>query len=287
MCVGRTLQSRGRLLVIDRPLVMGILNVTPDSFYDGGRYEDTDAAVERAAGMLSEGADIIDVGGASSRPGSVPPLPDEEISRTVPVIRQLRKRFPDAWISIDTYRAAVAEAALEAGADIVNDISSGDDDPKMWDVVGRRKAPYIMMHKQGTPATMQKQPQYADVVRDIVEYFIEKTAAARDAGIKDIVIDPGFGFGKTIAHNYALLRRLEAFGIFPFPLLVGLSRKSMIWKVAGVSPAGALPGTIAAEAVALRKGAHILRVHDVAATRQLVAVMQRYGPGWSAGWDDA
>ncbi len=271
-----TLHAHGRLLVIDRPLIMGILNVTPDSFYDGGRHSTEEAALQRAAEMIREGADIIDVGGASSRPGARPPALDEEIRRTAPLIRRIRQAFPEVWISIDTYRAAAANAAIEAGADIVNDISSGDDDPAMWDVVKRHQVPYIMMHKQGTPETMQQNPHYDDVVHDIIEYFIQKTAAARTFGLKDLIIDPGFGFGKTIAHNYELLRRLEAFHIFDMPLLVGLSRKSMIWKTAGVSPAEALPGTLALEMMALQKGAHILRVHDIAATRQLVAVVGRY-----------
>ncbi len=269
----RTLQSRGRLLVWDRPLVMGILNVTPDSFYDGGRYADVEAALRRAEALLAEGADILDIGGASSRPGSVPPSTAEEIRRVVPVIEAVRTRFPDAWISIDTYRAAVAEAALQAGADMVNDIAAGDDDPRMWEVVADHGVPYIMMHKQGTPQDMQRNPTYGDVVRDILRYFVQKIGAARQRGIHDLILDPGFGFGKTLSHNYELLRRLDAFSIFPYPLLVGLSRKSMIWKAAHTTPDDALPGTSALHALALIRGADILRVHDVGAARQVIEVV--------------
>ncbi len=254
---------------------MGILNITPDSFYDGGRYMALDAAMAQAQLLMELGADIIDIGGASSRPGSVPPPPDEEIRRVVPVIESIRCHYPEAWIAIDTYRADVAVAAIEAGADIVNDISAGDDDSRMWQVVAHYGIPYVMMHKQGIPQTMQQNPTYGDVVKEIVQYFVDKTHAARQVGIHDIIIDPGFGFGKTIAHNYELLCRLNAFRIFPYPLLVGISRKSMIWKVAHATPEDSLPGTSALHALALQQGADILRVHDVKAARQVISVVER------------
>lgn len=243
---------------------MGILNVTPDSFYDGGRYTHTEAAVARAAQMLNEGADILDIGGASSRPGAETVPETEEIQRVVPVIAAIRQQYPDAIISIDTWRAAVARAAVAAGADIVNDISAGTLDPMLIPTVAELQVPYILMHIQGTPQTMQLQPEYNDVATEVLDFLIQKVATLRSAGIRDIIIDPGFGFGKTIAHNYALLRELHTYRqVLQLPLLAGISRKSMIYKLLNITAEESLPATTALHLFALQQGADILRVHDV------------------------
>lgn len=260
----KTIQSKGRLFDLQSPFVMGILNVTPDSFYDGGRYTHTEAAVARAAQMLSEGADILDIGGASSRPGAETVPESEEIQRVVPVIAAIRQQYPDAIISIDTWRAAVARAAVAAGADIVNDISAGTLDPMLIPTVAELQVPYILMHIQGTPQTMQLQPEYNDVATEVLDFLSQKVATLRSAGIRDIIIDPGFGFGKTIAHNYALLRELHTYRqVLQLPLLAGVSRKSMIYKLLNITAEESLPATTALHLFALQQGADILRVHDV------------------------
>jgi len=252
---------------------MGILNVTPDSFYDGGRYDDSDAVLRQVEKMLHEGATIIDVGGMSSRPGARGVPVEEELNRVIPTVQAIRKRFTEAFISIDTVWAKVAKEAIEAGADIVNDISGGSMDDALIPTVATLNVPYILMHIQGTPQTMQNEPHYEDVVTDVLDYFIKKTAELRQNGIKDIILDPGFGFGKTIEHNYTLLKKMSIFQITDLPLLAGVSRKSMIYKILDTTPDKALNGTTALNMIALQNGANILRVHDV---REAVEVVKLY-----------
>jgi dihydropteroate synthase len=258
-----SIKIKGKLYPLDRPMVMGILNTTNDSFYDGGKYHTIDSALLRTENMLNEGANLVDIGGQSSRPGANMISTDEELARTVPVIEAIRKRFPEAVISIDTFRAEVARQCIEAGADIVNDISAGDEDENMLKVVADARVPYIAMHKQGTPKDMQTDPQYKDVVLDVVEYFRQKLQHYQSIGIDNVIVDPGFGFGKTLDHNYSLMRGLDVFHALERPLLVGVSRKSMVCKLLKVDSKNALNGSTVLHTFALIKGAHILRVHDV------------------------
>lgn len=248
---------------ITRPQVMGILNTTDDSFYDGGKYHTIDKALFRCEDMLHEGADIIDVGGQSTRPGADLITENEEIRRTAPVIDAIIKRFPEIILSIDTFRAGVANHAVRAGAAIINDVSAGDDDDEMVKTVSRLQVPYIAMHKKGLPKTMQDQPHYENVLQEVKSYLENKVKLYQQAGIEDIVLDPGFGFGKTLDDNYHLLKHLETFHSLNCPLLVGVSRKSMVWKLLSTEPSKALNGSTALHMLALAKGAHILRVHDV------------------------
>lgn len=258
-----TLNCKGKIISLEKPAVMGILNITPDSFFKGSRISNIDAALKKADQMLSEGALILDIGAYSSRPGADDISVDEELKRAIPVVEAVFKNFPDCIISIDTFRSKVAKNAVNAGAHIVNDISSGDDDPEMPECVASMNTPYIMMHKKGTSKTMQKDPRYDDVVLEVLNYFTQKIAAARQAGIVDIIIDPGFGFGKNIQHNYALLNGLSDLGDLGLPVLAGISRKKMIQTIVGTDAEHALNGTTAANTIALLKGANILRVHDV------------------------
>ncbi|MDR2887899.1 MAG: dihydropteroate synthase [Bacteroidales bacterium] len=272
----RYINAGGRLIDLNIPKVMGIINITPDSFYSGSRISGAEATVAAVGRMIADGADIIDIGGYSSRPGA-PELPaEEEEKRVLPAIKLIRNEFPETVISVDTYRAAIAEkAVVEYGVHIVNDISGGDADPEMFKVISKTKVPYIMMHMQGRPGTMQDAPQYNDVVSDILKYFGERIFKLRSAGVSDIIIDPGFGFGKTTEHNFDILHRLEDFAIAGLPLLVGLSRKTMIWKTLGITPEDALAGTIALNTAALMKGADIVRVHDVKEAIQAVKLVCR------------
>lgn len=259
-----TLSCPGRLLDLSRPLVMGILNITTDSFYEGSRFTETEPLLRQAEEMLAEGATILDIGGASSRPGAQEVDETEEISRVTGAVETILQRFPEALLSVDTWRASVAQAAVEAGAAMVNDISAGSIDPKMYETVARLQTPYILMHMKGTPADMQKQAVYEDVVTEVLDFFIAEIAQLRALGIKDIVLDPGFGFGKTILQNYTLLKNLHVFGrVTGLPVLAGLSRKSMIYKYLDIQPEQALNGTTALHMVALQQGATILRAHDV------------------------
>lgn len=242
---------------------MGILNTTPDSFFDGGHYLDADAIRKRAEQILTEGADFIDLGGYSSRPGADFVSPGEELRRVVPAVETILSAFPDALISVDTFRSQVAKAAVEAGAALVNDISAGHLDPEMVPVVKQLNVPYILMHMKGTPATMQQFTVYDDLFRDIFFYFSERIGHCRAHGINDLIIDPGFGFSKTVDQNYALLHHLDKFSVFGVPVLAGISRKSMIYKVLGNAPADALNGTSVLNTIALSRGAVLLRVHDV------------------------
>lgn len=270
-----TLHCNGQLLDLSRPVVMGILNVTPDSFFDGGKYTAEADVLKQTEKMLREGATILDIGGASSRPGAALVSEQDELSRVVPAIKAIQKNFPGTILSADTWRASVANAAVEAGASIVNDISAGNLDPKMFETVTELGVPYILMHMQGTPSTMQKKPHYEDVVTEVLDFFVQKIEALRAVGLKDIVLDPGFGFGKTQEHNYALLKNLHVFrNVLGLPVLAGLSRKSMIWKPLGITPAEALNGTSALHMIALQQGASILRAHDV---REAVEVIRLWG----------
>ena len=258
-----TICCKGELLDLSRPRVMGILNCTPDSFFDGGRFWDPYVAFRQAASMLEAGADIIDVGGYSSRPGAAGVAEEEELKRVLPVIEGLVEEFPGVLISVDTFRSRVAREALDAGAALVNDISAGLRDPHMLPLVAERQVPYVMMHMKGTPQTMTQFTDYDNLITDILYYFSERLQAARLLGITDCIVDPGFGFAKTTEQNFRLLGALKAFRTLDAPLLVGISRKSMIYKTLGVSPEQALNGTTALHTLALEGGAGILRVHDV------------------------
>ncbi|MFZ2900974.1 MAG: dihydropteroate synthase [Saprospiraceae bacterium] len=274
----RTLNCKGRLLTLDRPLVMGILNLTPDSFFEGSRVQNGGGLLARAEQMLAEGADILDIGGMSSRPGSDVISQEEELKRVLPAIEALHRHFPQAILSVDTVRASVARQAVEAGASLVNDISAGRLDEAMYETVAALRVPYVLMHMQGTPRTMQQDPHYDDVVVEILDFFIAEMEKLRTLGVHDIILDPGFGFGKTLAHNYELLRGMQAFQILEAPVLAGLSRKSMITRLLGVSPAEALNGTTALHLAALQNGARILRVHDVKEAVEVVKIFQQLTP---------
>ncbi len=258
-----TLNCKGRLLVVDKPVVMGIINTTPDSFYRGSRYKDTDSVLKVAEQMLNEGATILDIGGQSSRPGAVPVRVEEEMVRVIEPIRSVSDHFPEAFVSIDSFNSKVIRYAVEAGASIVNDISAGKIDPELISTVASLNVPYVLMHMKGEPATMQQNPVYENISREILDFFIREKTGLNQKGIKDIIIDPGFGFGKTIAQNFELLNHLEIFKMMGAPILLGISRKSTIYKTLGVSADDALNGTTVLNTIGLMKGASILRVHDV------------------------
>ena len=272
-----TLTCRGKLLDLSVPKVMGILNVTPDSFYDGGRYVTMDAVKKRTEQMLSDGADILDIGASSTRPGASQVTADEEMKRLSPVLSYIRKQYPEAILSLDTFRAEVADRAVSGyETDMVNDISAGTADPLMLKTIARHGVPYIMMHMQGDPATMQVNPAYEDVIKDIVAFFADRIYQAVGAGITDIIIDPGFGFGKTIRHNFQLLHGLKAFSMFELPVMAGLSRKSMIFKSLDTTAEGSLNGTTVLNTMALLNGASLLRVHDVKEAREAITLFLAY-----------
>ena len=264
------LNCKGRLISADEPVVMGILNITPDSFYDQSRLTTTEEVLTKTQEMVRSGAGMIDVGGQSTRPGSKRIDAEDEISRIKPVIETIHYHFPQLIISVDTYHARVAEAAVQAGASVVNDISGGLMDTDMITTVAQLGVAYICTHMQGTPHTMQQNPHYDDVVGDLIDFFIHRIALCRQAGIHDVIIDPGFGFGKTFSHNFTLLSRLEEFQILNKPMLIGISRKGTIYKTLGVTAAEALNGTTVLNTVGLMKGAAILRVHDVKEAREAV-----------------
>jgi dihydropteroate synthase len=270
-----TLNCKGRLLVLDKPAVMGILNITPDSFYKGSRISH-DEVLQKAEQLISEGATILDIGGQSTRPGSTRLTADEELKRVLPAIEVIRKVFPSVFLSIDTYYAKVAAETVAAGIDIVNDISAGDMDADMLLTVASLKVPFIAMHMKGTPDTMQQNPTYENITREVVDYFIQKTTACKAAGIVDLILDPGFGFGKTIAHNFQLLKTMEALQMFQVPILAGLSRKSTIWKTLQITPEEALNGTTVLNTIALTKAANILRVHDVKEAVETIKLYDAY-----------
>ncbi len=270
-----TLNCHGKILSLASPVVMGILNVTPDSFYDGGQYTAPQQFMAQAERMIAEGATILDVGGYSSRPGAADISTDEELNRVIPAIEGIRKIYPGTIISIDTFRSEVARAAVQAGAAIINDISGGTLDGKMFATAAELKAPYILMHMRGTPRTMTQLTSYDDVVLEVITYFEQKIAQLRAAGVVDIIIDPGFGFAKTRDQNFELLRRLNELQIFELPILAGLSRKSMTYKTLGIEASEALAGTITLNTMALLQGANILRVHDVKEAVQTVKLVEK------------
>lgn len=264
-----TLNLRGRLLELREPQIMGILNVTPDSFYSDSRTPDEAHITERVRQMMDEGADMIDIGGYSSRPGADDVTPEEEMDRLRRGLRIVRRLYPEVPVSVDTFRADVARMCIEEeGADIINDISGGMMDRQMFRTVARLGVPYILMHMQGTPDTMQVAPHYDNLRREVMLYFAERIDRLCQMGAKDIIVDPGFGFGKTLEHNYELMNHLEDFAVFNLPLLVGISRKSMIYKLTGGTPQTSLNGTTVLNTISLVKGAHILRVHDVKAAAE-------------------
>ena len=272
----RYINTRGVLLDLEIPKVMGILNITPDSFYTGSRYIADEEILKAAIEMLGDGADILDIGGYSSRPGAKDISPEEESKRVLKAIKLINRELPQAIISVDTFRADVArQAVVECGASMINDISGGDADNKMFSVLENLNVPYIMMHMKGNPRTMQDNPVYEDVVADILKWFGERIFKLKSAGVKDLIIDPGFGFGKTIDQNFELLKRLGDFSIAGLPVLVGVSRKSMIWKTLNITADVALNGTTALNAVAIFNGADILRVHDVKEAVQTVMLVRK------------
>ncbi len=263
-----SINIRGRLIDFRRPWIMGILNVTSDSFYAGCRVEEDDEIRARVRAIRDEGADCIDIGACSTRPGAEPVDAEVELRRLLNAIGIVRAEWPDAIISIDTFRAEVARRCVEAGADIINDISGGSLDDAMFDTVAELKVPYILMHMRGTPATMSQLTQYGDVVADVITEMAYSIQKLRERGVCDIIVDPGFGFAKDAKQNYQLLASLDEICKIGLPVLVGISRKSMIWRPLGITPQDALPGTIALNSYALLHGASILRVHDVAAAVQ-------------------
>ena len=260
-----TLNSRGKLLLLDEPWVMGIVNITPNSFYPQSRidHNEPDMALRRAEEMIEAGAKIVDIGGYSSRPGADEVSEEEELLRVIPVIQSIKREFPRILLSIYTFRSKVARESVEAGVDIVNDISGGGLDPEMIPAVGELNVPYICMHMRGTPQSMNNLTSYENLENEILAYFNQKLLACRKAGIKDVIIDPGLGFSKTLEQNYKILKNLSYFNTINAPILIGLSRKSMIYKLLGITQEEALNGTTALNMVALMNGARILRVHDV------------------------
>jgi dihydropteroate synthase len=271
-----TLNCGGKLLDLRQPIVMGVLNTTPDSFFAGSRIADEKMLLTQAERMILEGVSILDIGGMSSRPGAEIIDESEEMRRVLPAIKAVVKEFPEAIISVDTIRAGVAEAAIEAGASIVNDISAGNLDEKMFVTVAKLNVPYILMHMKATPKTMQNEAVYQDITLEILDFFIEKIGILRGLGVKDIVVDAGFGFGKTLEQNYELLRKLSVFKILDCPILAGLSRKTMIWKTLDIDANDALNGTTAANMLALMQGAKILRVHDVKEAVEAIKIFDKY-----------
>jgi dihydropteroate synthase len=275
-----TLNCNGRLLVINKPIVMGIINTTPDSFFAGSRKSSLDAALKQAETMLQQGATILDIGGQSTRPGSELVEENEEADRVLPVIEAFAKAFPNTFISVDTFYAGVARQSAAAGAAIINDISGGTLDENMLQIVGTLHIPYICMHMKGTPQTMQQYAKYEDVVKEVLDYFIQRLGNCKAAGIHDIIVDPGLGFAKTIAHNYQLLQHLSVFKALEKPVLIGLSRKGTIQKTLNVTAAEALNGTTVLNTIALLNGAHILRVHDVKEAMEAIQLVEAYRRSW-------
>ncbi|SFZ92401.1 dihydropteroate synthase [Flaviramulus basaltis] len=269
-----TINCKGHLIDLSSPKVMGILNITPDSFYDGGTHKNEKDILIHVEQMLNEGATFIDVGAYSSRPNADYVSEEEELKRIIPIVNLILTEFPEALISIDTFRSKVAKQSIEAGAALINDISAGKLDDNMLQTIANLHVPYIMMHMRGNPKTMQKQTNYDNLVKDILFYFSERIAAAKALGIIDIIIDPGFGFAKTVEQNFELLNKLELFKIIEKPLLVGVSRKSMIYKILETSAKEALNGTSVLNTVALQKGAGILRVHDVKEAMECIKLVE-------------
>ncbi len=273
-----TINCNGKLIDLTTPKVMGILNVTPNSFYDGGQFTDEKSTLNQVEKMLVDGATFIDVGGYSSKPNAEDVSESEELARVIPVIQNIIKSFPEALISIDTFRSEVARQGVENGASLVNDISAGSLDEKMFSTIAQLQVPYIMMHMKGNPQTMQSLAEYDDIVKEMLFYFSEKVKQARSLGINDLIIDPGFGFAKTIAQNFEVLNKLELFQILELPILVGVSRKSMIHKTLATNAEMALNGTTSLNTIALMKGAKILRVHDVKEAVECAQLYNKLNP---------
>ncbi|MCC9064380.1 dihydropteroate synthase [Flavobacterium piscisymbiosum] len=271
------INCKGKLIDLSVPKVMGILNVTPNSFFDGGKYKNEGEIISQVEKMLSEGATFIDIGAYSSKPSAEFVTEQQEIDRIVPAIELILKHFPETLLSIDTFRAAVAKASIESGAAIINDIAAGELDDKMFDVIADYNVPYIMMHMRGNPQTMQSMTQYEDIVKEMLFYFSEKVKKARSLGINDLILDPGFGFAKTTDQNYEVLQKMELFNLLELPVLAGVSRKSMIYKTLGNTAQEALNGTTVINTIALTKGAKILRVHDVKEAVECVTLMNKIG----------
>ena len=269
-----TINCNGRLIDLSQPKVMGILNVTPNSFFDGGNYLDEMAVFQQVEKMLNEGATFIDVGAYSSKPNAAFVSEEEELRRLIPIVSLLVNEFPGIILSIDTFRSPVAEKAIEAGAAIINDISAGSLDTEMMSTIAKLQVPYIMMHMKGTPKTMQSLTQYDDILKEMLFYFAQKITEARSLGINDLIVDPGYGFAKTIEQNFEVLQKSELFQLLKLPILAGLSRKSMIYKTLDSTPSEALNGTTVLNTLALTKGATILRVHDVKEAMETIALFE-------------
>lgn len=270
------INCKGSLMDLSTPKVMGVVNLTPDSFYDGGKLKEISQVFHQVEQMLTEGAHFIDVGAYSSKPGAEDITQEEELSRLIPILTELVKRFPDCNLSVDTFRAKVAQEALEVGACLINDISAGSLDEQMMPTVAKYQVPYCMMHLKGTPQTMQQHTNYNDLVQEVNFYFSKKIAQARQWGINDCIIDPGFGFAKNLAQNYELLSNLSSLKLHKVPILIGVSRKSMIYKALKTSPQEALNGTSVLHTIALQKGANILRVHDVKEAVEVVTLLTHF-----------
>ncbi|NQX98344.1 MAG: dihydropteroate synthase [Flavobacteriales bacterium] len=260
---------------LDEPIIMGVLNLTPDSFFDGGKQLNDEAIVKKVNAMEYNGAKIIDVGGYSTRPGAAEISLEEEMNRVLPIVKLIRSNFIDIIISVDTFRSVIAEKCVEAGASMINDISGGSLDDKMFDCIANLKVPYVLMHLKGNPQNMQENPIYENVTREVIKYFEDKLNQLSQMGVDNIILDPGFGFGKTIEHNYKLLNNLDSFKSFGYPILTGLSRKSMITKVLSTTPDEALNGTTTLNTIALMKGANILRVHDVKEANECIQLINK------------
>ncbi|GJM30821.1 MAG: dihydropteroate synthase [Cyclobacteriaceae bacterium] len=273
--VKKTLNLRGKLYDLSHPLVMGILNVTPDSFYDGGRYTDQGTLEERLKQLIQEGADIIDIGGYSTRPGAKNITAREEINRVIPAIEMAKAAAPGIPVSVDTFRAKVAESAIHAGADMVNDVSGGNLDDKMFKLIADKQLPYVLMHMRGDPRSMSSKSNYTNVVIEVIEELQGKLSALRDLGVNDVIVDPGFGFAKNAEQSFELLKKLEVFQMLDAPVMVGVSRKSMIYKTLNTLADDALVGTTALNTIALFNGASLLRVHDVRAAHQMIKLFMK------------
>lgn len=266
---------RGRLFDLSEPKVMGILNLTPDSFYDGGVHNEINKIEDHVNKMVNDGMDILDIGGYSSKPGAKNISVDEELSRVIPILKHIRKIFPDLVISIDTFRSKIAGTSLDEGADMINDISGGTLDKNMMSVVAKNNCPYILMHMQGNPQNMQNDPSYENVTLEIIQYLAQRIKIAHDNNIVDLIVDPGFGFGKTLEHNFEILNNLDKFNVLDTPILAGFSRKSMIYKTLKTSSEKALNGTSSLNTIALTKGAKILRVHDVKEAKECIILHEK------------
>ena len=282
-----TIKCRGEIIKLSEPKVMGILNLTPDSFYDGGRYGTQEKILNQVNKMVTDGCDILDIGACSTKPGANVVTETEEIKRLVPVLELIKSKIPNLILSVDTFRAEVARIVVrDYSVDMINDISAGEMDEKMLQTIAALNVPYIMMHMQGTPQTMQQNPQYNNVVREVIGYFSEKISLTKMLGINDVIIDPGFGFGKTIEHNFQLLNYLSDFRIFELPILVGLSRKSLIYKLLKTAPDNSLNGTTVLNTLALAGGANILRVHDVKEARETIMLFKEYSKAKVDNWHE-